>query len=79
MVQVTDWINFAFCMVMNYYQFVTLGEINQNVSNYSGWAVNIISFIFMAITFGYPSLICLKKVIVYIKRTHFNVEKSRQN
>ena len=75
----TEWINFAFCMVVNYYQLVTLVEVNQKVLNYSGWVVNIISFIFMVITFGYPSLICMKKLVVNIKRTHFNVENERQN
>jgi len=66
-------------MVVNYYQLVTLVEVNQNVLNFSGWAINMISFLFMAVTFGYPSFICLKKLVVYIKRTHFNVENRRQN
>ena len=64
---------------MNYYQLVTLVEVNQNVLNYSGWAVNVIIFIFMVITLGYPSLIYMKKLVVYIKRNHVNVEKRRQN
>jgi len=33
----------------------------------------------MAITFGYPSLICQKKLIGNFKKTHFNVENARQN
>jgi len=66
-------------MVVNYYQLVTLVEVNQNVLNYSGLVVNIITFIFTAITFGYPSLVCLKKLVVYIKRTYFNEENRRQN
>ena len=63
-VRVKEWINFAFCMVVNYYQLVTLVEVNQNVLNFSGWAINIISFLFMAITFGYLGLICLKMLVV---------------
>ena len=74
-----EWINFAFCMAVNYYQLVTLVEVSQSVINCSGWVVNIISFIYMAITLGYPSLICLKKLAVYIKRTHFNIENRRRN
>ena len=74
-----EWINFAFCMMVNYYQLVTLVEINQNVLNYSGWVVNIISLIFMAITLGYPSLNCLRKLVVFIRRTYFNAENRRQN
>jgi hypothetical protein len=66
-------------MVVNYYQLVTLVEVNQKVLNCSGWVVNIITFIFTAITFGYPSLICLRKLVVYIKRTYFNEENRRQN
>jgi len=66
-------------MAVNYYQLVTLVEADQKVLNFSGWVVNIITFIFTAITFGYPSLVCLKKLVVYIKRTHFNVENMRQN
>jgi len=66
-------------MVVNYYQLVTLVEVNQKVLICSGWIVNIISFVFMAVTLGYPSLICLKKLVVYIKRTHFNVDIRRQN
>jgi len=66
-------------MVVNYYQLVTLVEVNQNVLNLSGWVTNKLLFIFMAITLGYPSLICLRKLVAYIKRTHFNVENRRQN
>ena len=73
-----EWINFAFCMVVNYNQMVTLFEVNQNKLNYSGWVVNIISFIFLVITLGCPSLICLKNLVVFIKRTHFNVKNKRQ-
>jgi len=65
-------------VVVNYYQLVTLVEVNQNVLNYSGWVVNTLSFMFMAITFGCPSLICLKKLVVQIKRTYFNVQNKRQ-
>ena len=66
-------------MAVNYYQLVTLVEADQKVLNFSGWVVNIITFIFTAITFGYPSLVCLKKLVVYIKRTYFNEENRRQN
>jgi hypothetical protein len=78
-VEAIEWINFAFCMVVNYYQLVTIVEVNQNVLNYSGLVVNIITFIFMAITFGYPSLLYLKKLVVYMKKTYFNEENRRQN
>jgi len=33
----------------------------------------------MATTFGYPSLLSLKKLVSYIKKTHFNLENKRQN
>jgi len=66
-------------MVVNYYQMVTLVEADQKVLNFSGWVVNIISFIYMAITFGYPSLVCLQKLVVYLKRTHFNEANMSQN
>jgi len=66
-------------MVVNYYQLLTLVEADQKVLNISGWVVNIITFIFMAMTFGYPSLVCLKKLVVYLKRTHFNVANRSQN
>ena len=66
-------------MVVNYYQLVTLVEINQKVLNVNGWVVNIISFIFMAITLGYPSLIFLKKLILFIKKTKVNMENRKQN
>jgi hypothetical protein len=78
-VRVTEWINFAFCMVVNYYQLVTLVEINQNVLIFSGWAINIISCLFIGITFGYPSLVYLKKLVVYFKRTHFNVKNRTED
>jgi len=74
-----EWINFAFCMVVNYYQLVTLVEVNQKVLIFIGWGVNIICFIFMVITFGHPSLICLKKLVVYFKSIYFNVEIRRLN
>ena len=65
-------------MVVNYYQLVTLVEADQKVLIFSGWVVNIITFLFMAITLGYPSLVYLKKLVVYFKRTHFNVENRSQ-
>ena len=78
-VRVTEWINFAFCMAVNFYQLVTLVEADQKVLNISGWVVNIITFIFMAVTFGYPSLIYLKKLVLFIKRTYFNAENRMEN
>jgi len=50
--KVTSWVNFAFCMAINYYQLVTLVEISPNVLNASGLVVNAIFFVFIAITFG---------------------------
>ena len=76
-VQVMEWINFALCMVVSYYQLVTLVEVNQKVLGFSGWVVNIITFIFMVITLGYPSLICLKNLVAYIKRTNYNAINRR--
>jgi len=64
-------------MAVNYYQLVTLVEDNQKVLNFSGWVVNIITFIFMALTFSYPGSICLKKLVVFIKRTYHKVENRR--
>ena len=54
-----DWINFAFSMAVNYYQLVTLVEVKQKVLNFSGWGINTIFFLFMVITLGQPSLLCL--------------------
>jgi len=66
-------------MAVNYYQLVTLVEADQKVLNFSGWVVNIITCIFLAITFSYPGLICLKKLVLYIKRIYFNVENRMEN
>jgi hypothetical protein len=50
--KVNGWINFAFCMVINYYQLVTLVEVSPEVLNVSGLVTNEIFFLFLAITFG---------------------------
>ena len=66
--RVTGWINFAFCMAMNYYQLITLVEYKQKVLNVSGLVNNAIFFFFLLITLGSPSLLCLKKLFTYLKR-----------
>ena len=72
------YINFAFCMAINYYQLITLVEINQKVLNFSGLVTNAIVFLFLVITLGEPSLLCLKKVIVYMKRIQDNKKNKGQ-
>ena len=58
--KVTGWVNFAFCMAVNYYQLVTLVEVSPKVLNVSGLVINAIFFLFLVITFGPPILLCLK-------------------
>jgi hypothetical protein len=69
---VTGWVNFAFCMAINFYQLVTLVEVSPNVLNVSGLVVNAIFFLFLAITLGQPSLLCLKQLFVRMKRILVN-------
>ena len=66
--KVTGWVNFAFCMAINYYQLVTLVEVNPKVLNVSGLVINAIFFLFLAITFGQPSLLCLKQLFIRMKQ-----------
>ena len=66
--KVTGWVNFAFCMAINYYQLVTLVEVSPKVLNVSGLVINAIFFLFLAITLGQPSLLCLKQLFIHIKR-----------
>lgn len=66
--KVTGWINFAFCMAINYYQLVTLVEVSPKVLNVSGLVTNEIFFLFLAITFGQPSLLCMKQLFFRMKR-----------
>ena len=58
--QIAGWINYAFCMVVNYYQLVTLVEYKQNVLNASGLFIIAIIFFFLVTTLGQPSLLSLK-------------------
>jgi len=57
---VAGWIDFAICMVVNYYQLTTMVESDQKVLNFSGWAINMIFFAFILTNLGYPSLKCVK-------------------
>jgi hypothetical protein len=66
--KVTGWVNFAFCMAINYYQLVTLVEVSPKVLNISGLVINAIFFLFIVITCGQPSLLCFKKLFIGIKR-----------
>ena len=50
--RVKGWINFAFCIAVNYYQVTTLVEVEQKVHNISGLVTNAIFFLFLAITLG---------------------------
>ena len=43
------WINFAFSMVMNYYQLTTLVEVGEIVLNVSGLVISATFFLFVAI------------------------------
>ena len=58
--RVMGWVNFAFCMILNYYQLSTLVEVDPKVLNVSGLVISAIFFLFIAITFGQPNLFCLK-------------------
>ena len=46
------WVNFAFCMAVNYYQFTTITEYKQIVINVSGWVINIVFFFYMVVMLG---------------------------
>jgi hypothetical protein len=59
-VRVAGWIDFAVCMAVNYYQLVTMVESDQKVLNFSGLGINMIFYIYMIITLGYPSLKCFR-------------------
>ena len=59
-------------MAMNYYQLVTLVEVSPNVLNVSGLVVNAIFFLFLVITFGQPSILCLKQLFIRMKKTLVN-------
>jgi len=77
--KVTGWVNFAFCMAINYYQLVTLVEVNPKVLNVSGLVTNAIFFLFLAITFGPPSLLCIKQLFIRIKRILTKCNKTLEN
>ena len=77
--KVTGWVNFAFCMAVNYYQLVTLVEVSPEVLNVSGLVTNEIFFLFLAITFGQPSLLCLKQLFVRMKRIFANWNRTPQS
>jgi hypothetical protein len=77
--KVTGWVNFAFCMAINYYQLVTLVEVSPNVLNVSGLVTNAIFFLFLVITFGQPSLLCLKQLLIRMKRIRANFNRTPQN
>ena len=66
--KVSRWINFAFCLAINYYQLVTLVEVSPKVLHVSGLVTNTVSFLFLIITFGQPSLLCLKQLVLHSKR-----------
>jgi hypothetical protein len=77
--KVSGWVNFAFCMAINYYQLVTLVEVSPKVLNVSGLVMNAIFFLFLALTFGQPSLLCLKLLIIRMKRIHTNLNRTLQS
>ena len=66
-------------MAINYYQLVTLVEVSPKVLNVSGLAINAIFFLFLVITFGQPSLFCLKQLFVCIKWIHTNLKQTLQS
>ena len=65
-------------MAINYYQLVTLVEISPKVLNISGLVINAIFFLFLVITLGQPSLLCLKQLLIYMKRILANWDKILQ-
>jgi hypothetical protein len=77
--KVTGWVNFAFCMAISYYQLVTLVEVNPKVLHISGLVMNAIFFLFLAITFGQPSLLCIKQLCIKMKRIYSNQNRTLQS
>jgi len=76
---VIGWVNFAFGIAINYYQLVTLVEVSPKVLNVSGLVINAIFFLFLAITLGQPSLLCLKQILIRMQRTPANCTQTLQN
>jgi hypothetical protein len=66
-------------MAINYYQLVTLVEVSPKVLNVSGLVINAIFFLFLAITFGQPSLLCLKQLFICMKRILANWNQTLQS
>jgi len=77
-IRVTGWINFAFSMVVNYYQLITLVEDNANVLNASGLVTIALVFLVLVITLGQPNFLSLKKVVLNLKRTRCNLKNDPQ-
>ena len=70
--RVMGWVNFAFCMILNYYQLSTLVEVDPKVLNVSGLVISAIFFLFIAITFGQTNLFCLKLLLINMKQSQAN-------
>jgi hypothetical protein len=75
---VTGWINFVFCITVNYYQLTTLVEVNEKVVNISGLVIHSIFFLFLLVTLGQPNLLCLKQLIMNRKRNRANEKINNQ-
>ena len=59
-------------MMVNYYQLATLVEVDPKVLNVSGLVINAIFFVFIAISFGQPSLLSLKLLLINMKQSPAN-------
>jgi hypothetical protein len=59
-------------MALNYYQLVTLVEVEQKILNISGLATNAILFLFMVIILGQPILLRFKQLFKNLKHTYIN-------
>ena len=66
-------------MAINYYQLVTLVEVNPKVLNVSSLVVNAIFFLFLANTLGQPSLLCLKQLVIHMKRILANRNRTLES
>ena len=74
----SGWINFAFCITVNYYQLTTLVEVNEKVLNVSGLVIHSIFFLFLVVTLGQPNLLCLKQLFMNLKLIRAKATTSKQ-
>ena len=66
-------------MAINYYQLVTLVEVSPKILNVSGLVINAIFFLFLVMTFGQPSLLCLKQLVIHMNRILTNQNRTLES